>query len=533
MKCYLLIFALISYSFYSNASGPSSLDTSFNGTGLVSLLIGSSSSSQGENAYGVAVQNDGKVVVTGTIYTTAYFGFVARFNVNGSLDTTFGSGLGYVLINFASATQSQAYSLVVQLDGNIVVAGSINNTQAFVARYTPNGTLDTTTFGAGLGYALLPTLSSSSAKGVQLQTDSKIVIAGTYNSSTRIFVARYTSNGILDTTTFGSGLGYVTTLIGTTCQAQGLAIQRDGKIVIGGSAAISGISQIIAARYTTSGLLDTTTFGSGLGYVATAGTTNASGFGIAIQADQKTVVVGTTVNPTNPDFSAQLYTIVRFTSNGTLDSSFNNIGSIQSSIGTYANAVAIQLDQKIVTSGFIRGSSAYNVVATRYNTDGSTDSSFEVVGNQTLLNLIARALAIALDGKIIIGGGAQSDTMYEFAVARFLGGATPQLGTTTAINSYGYNATWLSEFLYINFYAQIITDTTARNATIALTNSIIASYISAYSEQTGFNYIAYAYLMNEDLLAAQATLGAAYASSYTQIIQFFTSIITRQAQLLI
>ena len=173
---------------------------------------------------GVALQADGKIVVSGS--TNGFAGgdnfFVARYNANGSTDTSFGAGKGYVITDFGGSDGSS--ELAIQSDGKIVLVGhasggSLGDLNQFaIARYNTNGSLDPT-FGSG-GKVL--TAFNDGAFDVLVQADGRIVVSG------GTYVARYLSqNGSLDPSFGVGGAGYI------AAGGASLTAQADGKLVLG------------------------------------------------------------------------------------------------------------------------------------------------------------------------------------------------------------------------------------------------------------------------------------------------------------
>jgi uncharacterized delta-60 repeat protein len=190
----------------------------------------------------VAIQSDGKIVAAGGSYNFASNGGtndgfeLARYNTDGSLDISFGTG-GKVVTPFGGYAVASA--VAIQSDGKIVAAGRslIGNVSNFaLARYNTNGSLDTT-FGMG-GKVVTLIGGSSFASAVAIQSNGKIVAAGNTRpnlgfSFLYFALARYNTNGSLDTS-FGSG-GIVETPIGnSSAAANAVAIQPDGRIVAAG-----------------------------------------------------------------------------------------------------------------------------------------------------------------------------------------------------------------------------------------------------------------------------------------------------------
>ena len=167
---------------------------------------------------------------------------IVRYNENGSLDTTFG-GDGKVTTSFTPKNDS-IQGVVVLGDGDIVAAGIAGylgaNPKMALARYNPNGSLDTS-FGGGDGKVMTDfTPTCDAAWAITLQPDAKIVIAGAAGDPNgKIALARYNPSGTLDTT-FG-GDGRVTTdFTRKYDEALGVALQADGRIVAAGSAGFGG-----------------------------------------------------------------------------------------------------------------------------------------------------------------------------------------------------------------------------------------------------------------------------------------------------
>jgi uncharacterized delta-60 repeat protein len=222
------------------------LDTNFAGTGTVLTAISNTSYYPETNA--VAVQSDGKIVVAGlTKGPGPYPAFLARYNANGALDTSFGSG-GLVLTQFS--VQDEFYGVTIQSDGKIVAAGDetiSSNTLGLVARYNPNGTLDTT-FGGGTGAAEGPG-PGSTYDAVALQSNGQIVAAGSGPNSTGL-VSRFNPDGSPDSS-YGSGGNTLTTL-GEVVQYNAVAIQlSDGEAVTAGETSASWPARNhVVVRYT-------------------------------------------------------------------------------------------------------------------------------------------------------------------------------------------------------------------------------------------------------------------------------------------
>ena len=276
-----------------------SLDTSFGNGGIVTTIF-----PEGSYAFDVALQPDGKIIAAGTVFVDFNPGdmsdtdfALARYNPNGSLDTTFGNS-GMVTTDFLGH-EDDAFSVLIQPDGKIVAVGSANDPATFydfaAARYLSNGTIDTTFGVAGKVRTDFGDQNFDRARSAALQPDGRIVTAGfaiSQNGGVQNFaVARYTSNGILDTTFSGDGRTQID--FGNCCQsATKVLLQSDGKIiVVGGSNGESSEDDFLLARLSRRGALDAT-FGVG-GEVRTSfGDLNGGANGAALQSDGKIVAVG-------------------------------------------------------------------------------------------------------------------------------------------------------------------------------------------------------------------------------------------------
>ena len=278
------------------AQGAGDLDTSFGDDGKVITDFGDG----GEEATDVVLQPDGKIVVAGVASSFEIGGLfaLARYLPNGTLDTTFG-GDGRVTTDVGGGT---AHAVALQPDGKIVLAGVApspsTGSDFALARYLPNGTLDTT-FG-GDGRVITDFGGDDIAIAVTLQPDGKIVVAGRATTNpatghTDFALARYLPNGTLDTTFGGDGL--VITDFGDFEFATDVAFQPDGKIVATGQASSNDAAGFALVRYHPNGTLDTTFGGDGLVITDVGGTGSDLALALAIQPhDGRLVVAGRAQN---------------------------------------------------------------------------------------------------------------------------------------------------------------------------------------------------------------------------------------------
>jgi uncharacterized delta-60 repeat protein len=377
-------------------------------------------------AYAVALQRDGKVVAAGRSVGGGWRFALARYTTRGQLDPSFGQG-GKVLTDVGSSGYASA--LAIQRDGRIVAAGHANvgrEQDVAVVRYTPRGRLDSS-FGRS-GRVLTDfsptTRTYDRTRGLALQRDGELLLAGESVSSSvdsgRRVLARYTGRGRLDRG-FGAA-GIVLSRAGPYEGAGGVAIQRDGKIVAAGSGRVG----FALTRYTARGRLDRR-FGLG-GTVSTKLASFTIGHDVAIEPDGKIVVVG----DVGGDFG-----IVRYTDAGRLDRSFGNGGKVVTNLGFITETdgsrdpsgdralnVAIQADGKLVVAGSSNAlglPDVWDFALVRYAVDGSLDPSFGN-GGKVLTHFVgnssAEGLVIQPDGEIVAAGGGAG----YFVLARYTRG---------------------------------------------------------------------------------------------------------------
>ena len=243
-------------------------------------------------AFGVAIQGDGKIVAVGRAAGSGGVMALARYKQNGTIDTTFGGGDGKVTTNFTRG-DDRADAVAIQADGDIVVAGTANyfglNGKFALARYTAAGALDPNFSGDGrVTSNFTPGFDGGFA--VAVQTDQYIVAAGLAGSD--LGLARYSSTGTLDPN-FSDDGKQTTSFTRRADYADDIVIDPAGKLVVAGAARFYGPNSMFAlARYGSDGKLDTG-FGGGDGKVTTDFTTGYDGaYGVALAPDSKIVAGG-------------------------------------------------------------------------------------------------------------------------------------------------------------------------------------------------------------------------------------------------
>jgi uncharacterized delta-60 repeat protein len=312
-----------------------------------------------------------------TTYRQPVYNRIIRTDLSGSIDTTFNMGSGAV---------SNVTCMVTQSDGKLLLGGAFTtysgSASSCIVRINTDGTRDTT-FNVGTGF------SGGAVSDMRVQPDGKIVAVGaftSYSGSTRNRIVRLNTNGTYDTTfNIGTGLN-----VSANC----IAIQSDGKILVGGATITQYSGSLIGTgslRINTDGTRDTT-FNTGAGF----GTPFVA-YSIDIQADGKIVVGhGSTT------YSGSTVTrLTRLNNNGSVDTTFNP-GVINNSV----YAVKIQPDQKILINGaFTSVSGSTRSSITRVLSNGQVDTSY-VVGTGTNSSTAGLSNVFSLDtsGNVYLGG---------------------------------------------------------------------------------------------------------------------------------
>jgi uncharacterized delta-60 repeat protein len=360
----------------------------------------------------------------------------------GCLDTTFG-GTGLVTNHFGDpAYSTAAEDIAVQPDGKIVVAaqarGSSSLADFAVARYNTDGSLDTS-FGdpdplnppLRKGFVITAVTSNGDTpNAIALQADGKILAVGTANSDSA--VVRYNTNGTLDGTFGNGGIDILNFGRRVVAPNRDIAIQSDGKLLVGGS---SG-STYAVGRLLANGSADSTFGSGGLATATPTGASNASGTTIAIQrvpavtGEERIVLGGTSTVNSSADTD---WTLMRFRSTGGVDSTFGSAGTVKTaffSFGDSIHQVAVDSANRIVASGNTRTASSncggyvIDGAVVRYTQDGALDTTFNGSGKQTVDVYGGMdqfyGLAIQADNKpVILSYSYSSDgTVKTLALAR-------------------------------------------------------------------------------------------------------------------
>jgi len=401
------------------------LDPSFDGDGIVRSDL----SLYDDVGVAVALQPDGKLVVAGYIQDAYDSQFLlARYQADGSLDKTFGGGNGWVSLNL-SFEDDRLSDVILLDDGKLLVAGSSKfsgSKDFFLARYNTDGSLDTSFDGDGWlttdfeGY-------SDAANGLALGPDGKILVAGdSQNANDESFdfaLARYNPDGSLDTN-FDNDGWLTTDFFGQDDYANSLLLQPDGRIVVAGTATAPGNGYDFAlARYHPDGSLDTSF--SEDGFVATDLGLGDVISDILLQPDGKIVAGGGSSYVSAPNYSA-LFALARYNADGSLDTSFGEAGWVTTSFGWFDKGRAVQLqpDGKILMAGYTEwlvyasvnlgpSPNARAFALARYNPNGSLDDSFGEAGLVTTdvvpdMSDDVYDMLLQPDGRIVLLGSVEN-----------------------------------------------------------------------------------------------------------------------------
>jgi uncharacterized delta-60 repeat protein len=354
----------------------------------------------------------------------------------GGLDTTFATnGILQYTPAAGTITLFSFDALALQSDGKFVVAGQIRdttrttNTDIFVARFNTDSTLDTT-FGNGFGYIIDSATSENvfdSPRAVLIQPDGKIVIGGGTNGGWVIF--RYDSDGTRDSSFNDSGV------IRPNVPVQGfvseLKLQPDGKLLaVGGNG-------FTAVRLKTDGTPDIGFGTNGVVSFNPSASNNGSGTSnsVAIQTiagENRIVLAG---DARDSKSGAYKFALMRLKPNGAIDTTFGSSGRVSTSLFGIAEgilSVAIDVNNKIVAGGQSNVSScsdSMNGAVARYNENGTLDMTFGTGGKTTTdvygFNDWIRKIVIQSDNKIVATGyssrtpSSSSPSNVDFSVIRY------------------------------------------------------------------------------------------------------------------
>jgi uncharacterized delta-60 repeat protein len=316
-----------------------------------------------------------------------------------------------------SGIYDSAQAVVVDPTGNVVLAGSAGSNYSVLARIAPNGVLDGTFGVGGISNLNLSVNLSDGLRALVPMSDGRYVGCGLFGSASTandFFVARFNSDGSLDSSFNGSG--YAVTAFGPSGpgeQCNAVAIQPDGMLVSAGYTYESGPSHVAMTRHTSNGLVDS---GFGVGgklniNAAATSNGNSEAKAVLVQPDGKILVAGYAFGPGHSEFL-----LMRLNTNGTPDASFGTGGITRTAIGVsedIANAMVRQPDGRIVLAGSTYATGGQRDFAlARYTTAGVLDPTFGTGGVVTTAigpsDDYAYALVLMPWGRLVAAGASRT-----------------------------------------------------------------------------------------------------------------------------
>jgi uncharacterized delta-60 repeat protein len=424
------VFALARY----NPNGD--LDGTF---GVQGTQITGFSGYEGAGGSAVALHGDGDITAAGGV-SNGFHGdvAVATYDVQGTRDED-GYPVQRIVAFYADDGATEFRASAVQSDGKLVTAGDIWNGVNFdmvVARFNLDGTPDATFGTGGSKVVSFDALQSGTgddfATSVGIQPDGKVVVAGQFAGFVApgyLPVARLNADGTMDAT-FGNG-GFATPdPPGIFEEGNALVVQSDGKIVIAGDV-LNGDFDFMLCRLNPDGTLDPS-FGTG-GFAASDWGYQDIAFGLVLQADGKLVATGNTSQ--KDSFLGFDFNTARYNANGTLDAGYGNAGHVTTDFGNgfdFAQAIALQSNGGVIVTGGVPINNDFQFGLTRYGPTGTSDFTFGSNGISTLAfngSDNATGVGFETDGKIIATG--YTDYLQgiggevDVALSRFSAGGTP------------------------------------------------------------------------------------------------------------
>ncbi|MEO7509241.1 MAG: delta-60 repeat domain-containing protein, partial [Pyrinomonadaceae bacterium] len=377
----------------------------------------------------LAIQPDDKVIAGGQCRVNGQSHFcLMRYLSNGAVDTSFGTG-GQVYTPILTGA-SIARRLVVLPNGKILAVGYTSipgnypdeiSYQFALARYNANGTLDPSFDGDGIVVNPIMTYRGAFAVDVAVQPDGKYVAAGGGTYPGKDFVAvRVNEDGSFDQSFGSAGIVTIATSYGS---AQCVALQPDGKIVLGGWGGVS--VHAVVARLTTAGVLDVSFNGSGILTYEVGYTSLRRMF---VRPDGKILALGSG----QPNIGSGNYLeIARINSNGTMDTTYDGDGIFFSTssqgVPSRANDFLLQPDGKIVAAGNLSLNGNSYSASARYQADiPQLDNQFGDRGKILRLTTFdSTSVVMQSDGRLIFGGTrAVGPSAFQFFLVRHLNNGT-------------------------------------------------------------------------------------------------------------
>jgi uncharacterized delta-60 repeat protein len=429
VKFYIPCFFFFLCLFHSSFSSALTLDTSFGKNGLIKTRVGH----YVDKAQSVVIQPDGKILVAGSSSNNANLDFaLVRYMPDGSLDTSF--HLNGQVVTVVGSGDDAALGVALQNDGKIVVCGYTFNgkDQDFaLLRYTENGDLDTD-FGVN-GIVTLPVGSGNDvAAAVAIQSDGTILVAGSVEESGGKLGAlvRFLANGSIDYS-FGRA-GVVLVDVGNNAEIAAMAIQKDQNIVLAGSFEENGQRKVLLVRLLSDGLPDS---GFGVDGVAETpeGSRESTGKGLWLQEDGAILVAGSVGPEKKQDIALFQFSkegrLNRDFGGGTGMLSYDGNGGDDVGYGVFANSTTL------FVTGYTTVNGLRDLILLQYPLTQNSQAQLSVV--TTGINQfdgVAYALALQDNNKLVSVGFSEESGTSSFVLARYTGAevAISQAATSTS-----------------------------------------------------------------------------------------------------
>ena len=403
-----LLLAAAAAALLAGCNVAGSLDTTYSGDGVATYQ------DQTGEARASVQQADGKTVVAGWGYYDDHSPslravYVARYDTTGTADLSFGAGMAKV--DVASGTEV-VRSVAVDGQGRVVVVGTVpapdypDDSDVFVIRLTAAGQLDPTFDGDGIR---LIDRSNHDRAGDIVASGSRLLVAGSFDAdgswANQWTVLALDGSGALDTSFSGDGVATVpTTKVSEFDRLRSLAVQPDGKLVLGGTAG----NEFVAARLLADGTPDATWDVDGVArtLVGSGGEANT----VLVQPDGKVVLAGYARPDARPD---EDMAAVRWTATGALDAGFDGDGKVFVDFGRQENdrayGAALDAGSRVVLGGFAHTATGMDLAVARLTTTGTPDTTFSGDGRTTTnfgdgANEEIESVTIGTNGRILGAG---------------------------------------------------------------------------------------------------------------------------------
>lgn len=414
----LAIMALLGATPAAFAIRAGDLDETFGTAGVVRTDLGGD-----DNGEDVVVLPDGRILVVGFRNSGGTFSvLLARYDANGALDSTFGTGGTFVT---SCGGSCNAFGLAVQGDGRILVAGTRVDggmPRIMVLRVLPDGGLDPDFGTAGMVTTASSGDGNDRGNAVTLDASGRVIVVGTRGapSTTQAVVLRFDASGTPDPVFDADG---EVTVAAPEARGNDVLVQPDGRIVVVGvSIAADHTRRILLARLLSDGAPDPTLAGDGIELTSFPGL-GAGAVAVVRQPDGKLVAGGGT-SGANAEI---VFAMARYEVDGSLDATFGVGGRVVTDVpglvGDTADGLLLAPDGTLVQAGFALGGSLHVAVA-RVDADGIADPTFGSAGvvdtDVSPEDDFAADLARQADGRLLVVGTARNGGDGDVMLVRYV-----------------------------------------------------------------------------------------------------------------